>query len=76
VVEASLLTGPAGSALVLANFTYKQIGHLTVDVKLPAGADHAVSAEGRPVHLRKKAKGVRLDLPLDVMDIILLTPHR
>ena len=35
VVEASLLTGDKGSAVVLANFTYPADRALTVDVTLP-----------------------------------------
>ena len=73
VVEASLLTGPAGSALILANYTYKPIRNLTIDVTLPAGADRAVSAEGHPVRLKKTPAGVQLELPLETADIVILS---
>jgi len=76
VVETSLLTGPQGSVLVLANYTYRPIARLVVDLALPKGAKpprRAVSTEGRPVHLeRTKRGGVRLTLPLDWTDIVVL----
>lgn len=72
VVEASLLTGPAGSAIVLVNYTYHPIRSLLVNVKLPGFAGHAVSAEGRSLRQQKTPQGIRLELPLDTTDIILL----
>jgi hypothetical protein len=72
VVEASLLTGPKGSALVLANYTYRPIRSLTVDLNVAGPIARAISTEGRPVRLRRTPMGVRLELPLDWTDIILL----
>jgi hypothetical protein len=75
VVETSLLTGQAGSALVLANYTYQPIRSLTVDVKLPGRVARAVSTEGSQVQLEQTAQGVRLKLPLDCTDIVVLYPE-
>jgi hypothetical protein len=72
VVETSLLTGPDGSALVLANYTYQPIKSLTVDLKLSRRVKRAVSTEGSKARLQKTAQGVRLELPLEWTDIILL----
>ena len=71
VVETSLLTVTNGSALVLANYTYQSVPSLTVDVKAP-GMTKATSTEGKPVKLTKTADGVRLELPLEWTDIIVL----
>ncbi len=76
VVEASLLTGPAGSALVLANYTYKPIRSLTVDLKLSGPIGRAVSAEGKPIRQQKTPTGIRLELPLDWTDIVVLPNRR
>ena len=74
VVETSLLTGDKGSALVLVNYTYQPVDALTVDVKLshPVTRARAVSTEGREVSVEKTADGVRLRLPLEWTDIVLL----
>ncbi len=71
VVETSLLTGPNGSALVLANYTYQSVPSLTIDVKVP-GVTRAISTEGKLVKVTKTADGVRLQLPLERTDIIVL----
>jgi len=72
VVETSLLTGASGSALVLANYTYEPIKSLSIDVKLSGPIKRAVSTEGVTVKMTKILGGVRLELPLDWTDIILL----
>jgi len=72
VVETSLLTGPKGSALVLANYTYQPIKELQVDVKLAQPVSKAVSCERGNVPCEKIAGGVRLKLPLEWTDIVLL----
>jgi hypothetical protein len=73
VVEASLLTGEKGSALVLVNYTYQPIDSLSVELRLsPSAVGKAVSAEGKPVAFEKTAAGVRLRLPLEWTDIVLL----
>jgi len=72
VVETSLLTGPAGSALVLANYTYKPIAKLRVELRVARAPAKAVSTEGVPVNLSKTADGVALELPLEWTDILLL----
>ena len=72
VVETSLLSGAKGSAVVLVNYTYQPIRALTVDLKLSQPITRAVSTEGRDVRMEKTPAGVRLHLPLDWTDIILL----
>jgi len=52
VVETSLLTGPNGSALVLANYTYQPIDSLTIDVKLSEPVKQVISTEGSKVQLQ------------------------
>jgi hypothetical protein len=72
VVEASLLTGPTGSALVLANYTYQPIDALRVRVKLSHPFVQAISTEGVPVAATSDQGWVTLDLPLTWTDIVLL----
>jgi hypothetical protein len=72
VVETSLLDGENGAALVLVNYTYKSIHHLTVDVKLAHPIKSATSVDGKVIAMEKTADGVRLRLPLEWTDIILL----
>jgi len=72
VVEASLLTGPNGSALVLANYTYHPIPSLSVDVTLPSPIKSATSCEGAAVRVQKTQTGVRITMPLDWTDVVLL----
>ena len=73
VVEASLLTGANGSALVLANYTYQPIKRLTVDLKIARRIKTAVSTEGERVEMtRISPESVRLKLPLKWTEIILL----
>ena len=72
VVETNLLTGTNGSAIVLANYTYRPISSLTIDVKLSGSVKQAVSIEGSKVEMLKTKDGVRLKLPLKWTDIILL----
>jgi len=72
VVEASLLAGDKGCAVVLANFTYRPIEALTVDVTLPRPVTRATSSEGVEVTMEPTPDGVRLRLPLAWTDIVLL----
>ena len=72
VVEASLLTGPEGSCLVLVNHTYKPIPKLTVSLGPIHPIDAPVSTEGVKVTATQGASGVRLELPLQWTDIVLL----
>lgn len=73
VIETGLLTGPQGSALVLANYSYEPIVALTIDVKLARPVKSARSTQGVEVRLQKMKDGVRLTLPLDETDIVLLS---
>lgn len=76
VVEASLLTGDKGAVLVLVNYTYQPVETLTVDLRLPpASVTTAVSTEGKSVQVEKTPSGVRLRLPLEWTDIVIL-PRR
>lgn len=72
VVETSLLTGPKGSALVLANYTYQPIASLKINVHVDHGVAKAISTSGSAVQMEKIDGGVRLTLPLKWTDIILL----
>lgn len=73
VIETNLLEGIEGSAIVMANYTYQPIKNLTIDVKLSKPFKKAVSIEGKKVIVQKSDKGkVRLQMPLDWTDIILL----
>jgi len=72
VVEGSLLTGPQGSALVLANYTYQPIAELKVTLTPACKFTTAVSTEGVPVKITKTAAGSVLTLPLEWTDIVVL----
>lgn len=75
VVDTNLLTGSGGSVVVLANYTYQPIKLLTIDLQLSKPFKKAVSIEGSKIKVQMidKAKGkVRLQLPLDWTDMILL----
>ena len=73
VVEASLLTGTAGSAIVLVNHTYKSIANLRIGLASIHRFSEAVSTEGVKVTVTRTASGAELNLPLDWTDIILLS---
>lgn len=72
VVETSLLSGNAGSVLLLANYTYHPIQSLVIDLRFDQPFRRAVSTEGVEVHLEKTQTGVRLRLPLQWTDAVLL----
>jgi hypothetical protein len=72
VVETSLLTGPAGSALVLVNYTYKPIARLRVELHVAHPVAKAISTEGVAIAVRKTGDAVVVELPLDWTDIVLL----
>jgi hypothetical protein len=87
VVEASLLTGPQGSALVLVNYTYKPIASLRVTIKPSHKIKQVISTEGSPVKLHQKtavtlrgeqvevkaSEGYQtIELPLEWTDIVML----
>jgi hypothetical protein len=72
VVETSLLTGPRGSVLLLANYTYQPIRSMVVDLKLNQPVTRATSTEGVNVAFEKTPTGVRLRLPLEWTDAVLL----
>jgi len=77
VVEANLLTGPEGSAVVLANYTHRPLERLVL--RVAGGVGHPVaraeSASGEAVTLRREGETLIVELPLDVADIVLL-PRR
>jgi len=72
VVEGSLLSGPNGSALVLANYTYQPIAELKVKLTPDCKFTTATSTEGVAVKITKTAAGSELTLPLEWTDIIVL----
>ncbi len=74
VVETSLLTGPKGSVLVLANYTYQPIDSLAVDVTLSGPVSKAVSTEGVTLRMTQTVNGVRLELPLKWTEMVVLHP--
>lgn len=73
VVEADLLEGADGAAIVLANYTYQPVKLLQIDVKLTKPFRQAVSTEGVRIKTSKLPDGrSRFILPLNWTDIILL----
>ncbi len=55
VVEAGLYDAPAGTALVLANFTYRSIERLTVRVPLAKSLHGVRSVEHGPLRFAEEA---------------------
>ena len=72
VVETSLLAGPKASALVLVNYTYEPVASLSVELRSPVPIKKATSLEHGPITLQNTEAGVRLVLPLEWTDIVLL----
>ncbi len=83
VVEAGVYDSPAGTALVLANFTYVPIENLTVRLALPRVPKSVRSAERGDIKFkmeqptaRERTAGlqsaVRFYVPLDLEDIVLI----
>jgi hypothetical protein len=74
VVEANLLTGSHGSALVLVNYTYEPIEKLTLRIQCDLGhaVARAISTEGNAIDVRTEGNVVVLELPLEWTDIVLL----
>jgi hypothetical protein len=72
VVETNLLTGSKGSVLVLVNYTYQPIHNLTVDLKLDYPISRASSTEGIELKFEKTDTGVRLHLPLEWTEMVVL----
>jgi hypothetical protein len=73
VVEASLLAGENGYVVVLANYTYEPIESLTVELSVPPHrVTSAISTEGKAVRLEHTPDGVRLRLPLEWTDLVIL----
>jgi hypothetical protein len=61
VVEASLLSGPAGSAVVLANYTYERIPNLQLRIDVGHKVTSATSVEGQPVQVGNEGGKTVLD---------------
>jgi hypothetical protein len=74
VVETSLLHTPGrGYVLALANYTYQPVARLTVDVRIPTGhIGKPRSTEGREMTAEPTPDGVRLTLPLDWTDLVVI----
>ena len=71
-MEASLLTGPEDSAIVLVNHTYKPIGKLRIVIRGSHQFATATSTEGVGVKVERTAAGTQLELPLEWTDVVLL----
>jgi hypothetical protein len=71
-VEASLLSGPAGSAIVLVNHTYKPIARLRIEIPLIHDFATATSTEDVKVTARRVGDGAAIELPLEWTDIVLM----
>ncbi len=80
VVEAGVYDAPNGSALVLANFTYKPVTNLAVTLRLPFKPGKVTSAEtgARPFTGETVEKGdswrCAFTVNLDLNDILLIEP--
>lgn len=72
VVETNLLAGNAGSVIVLVNYTYQPIKSLTIELPSVKPFKQAISIEGKKVKVERSNGKVRLHLPLDWTDMILL----
>ena len=72
VVETNLLSGDAGSVIVLANYTYQPIKSLIIDIPAVKPFKKAVSIEGKRVKVEKLNGHIRLSLPLDWTEMIIL----
>ena len=72
VVEANLLRGPKGSALVLVNYTYRPIERLTLRLRSAPPFREAISTEGERVEVERDGDAVRLTLPLKWTDMVIL----
>jgi hypothetical protein len=70
-VRLHMLATP-GSVLLLANYTYQPIDSLTIDLRLDRQVTRAHSTDGVSVQLEKTETGVRLHLPLNWTDAVLL----
>ena len=76
MIEVDLLTGPAGSAVVLANYTGAPQDRVALQVRADAAPGAVVSISRGPVPFRfdAAARRVTCELPLDAVDFVLLKP--
>ncbi len=72
LVEANLLRGPAGSAIVLTNWSGKPARGLRVALRTPIGWQKAVLASGGPLAVARDAQGATFTLDLDTADVLVL----
>ncbi|MCB1025126.1 MAG: hypothetical protein KDB79_12085 [Acidobacteria bacterium] len=71
VVETNFLDGKEGGALVFANYTYKPITSLGVEVKTRSEVCSAKSASGAGIKILSKSAGdLRLNMPLGLVEIV------
>ena len=73
VVEATLLDGPQGGVVVLANFTYEPIANLTVTVRTTRAPQAVRSVERGDLTFELVDGGIRFQLPLEWTDLVRLT---
>ena len=73
VVEAGVYDADGGTALVLANFTYRPIRGLGVTIRTAGAARSVRSVEKGPLEFKAtKANGVAFKVDLDLSDILLI----
>jgi len=72
VVEATLLDGPNGAVVVLANFTYQPVEKLTVRVRLARPITGVRSVGAGDVPFEATEGGVTFSLPLEWTDLVVL----
>lgn len=73
VVETDFLDGAEGGALVIANYTYKPVKSLVIEVKTKRDVCSAQSATGENVRIISKTAGnLWLSMPLEWTDIVTL----
>jgi len=76
VVEAGIYDADKGSALVLANFTYKPINDLNVEMNIGKKVKHVFSCEKGNLNFvltpDRNGYKIKFSLPLDINDIVLV----
>jgi hypothetical protein len=74
VIEASRLDSPQGSAIVLLNWTDTPQKQISVTIHDAARYTRVSSAQGIPVQSERDGQNLRVTLPLDYADVLLLKP--
>ena len=74
MVESPLLTSSAGAAITLLNWTGERIGELQVDARLPFKAHSVQSVKRGLLPLTQAEERIRVTLPIDAADILIVRP--